>query len=431
MSTYYAFREIALSLLERRHLLRPFARFAIGIATLQLLLTSPYASAADYKLGPMDKVSIKVVQWQTAEGAFREWPAITNTYMISSSGSLSLPFAGELQAAGKTTQEVATEIAHSVQQKLGLIDLPEASVEVLEFRPIFVSGVVQLPGKYPFDPEMTVLKAVSLAGGMRRSTDEGQRFERDFFNAEGSYVVLVAERNRLLATLARIQAELENAKTIKTPSELAGDPQADALMSAEEEIMSSKTNSVKLQLSALDELKTLYEAEIVSLEKKMVVQNRQMELVKTDLASIGSLADRGLVVNSRLMDLKTTVADMEGKLLDLDTAALRAKQEVNKAARDATDLENDRKAELALEKRTTQAALDENNLKLAMYKKLMAEALVSAPEAAGLAASVAAPVLRYSIVRTIKGTTQEITAQENTVLVPGDVVKVAVARNPS
>ncbi len=163
----------------------------------------------------------------------------------------------------------------------------------------------------------------------------------------------------------------------------------------------------------------------------MVVQNRQMELVKTDLASIGSLADRGLVVNSRLMDLKTTVADMEGKLLDLDTAALRAKQEVNKAARDATDLENDRKAELALEKRTTQAALDENNLKLAMYKKLMAEALVSAPEAAGLAASVAAPVLRYSIVRTIKGTTQEITAQENTVLVPGDVVKVAVARNPS
>ena len=369
MISFYPFRENILSFPERHQILRSFARLFISIAIIQLMFASLGASASDYKLGPMDKVSIKVVQWQTAEGTFREWPAITNTYMINASGSLSLPFAGEVQAAGKTTKEVATEIAHSVQQKLGLIDLPEASVEVLEFRPIFVSGVVQIPGKYPFEPEMTVLKAVSLAGGMRRSTDEGQRFERDFFNAEGSYVVLVAERNRLLASLARIKAELENAKSVTTPSELAGDPQADALMSAEEEIMSSRTNSVKLQLNALDELKTLYEAEIVSLEKKMVVQNRQMELVKSELASIGSLADRGLVVNSRLMDLKTTMADMEGKLLDLDTASLRAKQEVNKAARDATDLENDRKAELAVANRTTQAALDENNLKLTMYKK--------------------------------------------------------------
>lgn len=431
MSNYYPFRDDALPIRVWCRSLCSIAGFVVGITMLQLLFASG-ASAADYKLGPMDKVNVKVVQWQTAEGTFREWPAITNTYMINASGSLSLPFAGEVQAAGKTTQQVAAEIAHSVQQKLGLIDLPEASVEVLEFRPVFVSGVVQIPGKYPFEPEMTVLKAVSLAGGMRRSTDEGQRFERDFFNAEGSYVVLVAERNRLLATLARIKAELENAGSITTPSELADDPQANALMSAEKEIMSSRTDSVKLQLSALDELKTLYEAEIVSLEKKMVVQNRQMELAKNELASIGSLADRGLVVNSRLMDLKTSVADMEGKLLDLDTASLRAKQEVNKARRDATDLENDRKAELAIENRTTQAALDENNLKLAMYKKLMAEALVSAPEAAGLAAGgAAAPVMRFSIVRSANGKTQEIAAQENTVLVPGDVVKVAVARNPS
>ena len=61
----------------------------------------------------------------------------------------------------------------------------------------------------------------------------------------------------------------------------------------------------------------------------------------------------------------------------------------------------------------------------------MAEALVSAPEAAGLAGGVAAPVLRFSIVRSTNGTTQEIAAQESTALVPGDVVKVSVARNPS
>lgn len=408
--------------------LRPTFR-VLGMGGMCVFASIAYAS--DYTLGALDKVSVKVAQWQTAEGTFREWPAITSTYTITSSGNLTLPFAGSIPVSGKTPHDAAEAISHSLQQKLGLIDLPETSVEIVEFRPVYVSGVVQLPGKYIFEPDMTVLKAVSLAGGMRRSADEGQRFERDFFNAEGSYAVLIAERNRLIATLARIQAELQNEKEITVPAEIAKDPQSAALISAEKEIMVSKQTGVDLQLSALQELKALYEAEIISLEKKMVVQNRQLNLAKDELQSIGGLADKGLVVNSRLMDLKTTVADMEGKLLDLDTASLRAKQEVNKATRDASDLANTRKAALTVENRTTQAALDENTLKLVMYKKLMAEALVSAPESAAIAAGVAAPLLNYTIVRAENGKVTEIAAEENTLLMPGDMVKVTVSRNPA
>lgn len=390
-----------------------------------------FAQASDYPLGALDKVSVKVVQWQTAEGTFREWPTITSTYTITSSGNLTLPFAGSIPVSGKTPRDAAEAISRSLQQKLGLVDLPETSVEIVEFRPVYVSGLVQLPGKYMFEPDMTVLKAVSLAGGMRRSVDEGQRFERDFFNAEGSYAVLIAERNRLIATLARIQAELQNDADIGVPAEIAKDPQSAALISAEQEIMVSKQTAVDLQLSALKELKALYEAEIISLEKKMIVQNRQLSLAKDELQSIGGLANKGLVVNSRLMDLKTTIADMEGKLLDLDTASLRAKQEVNKATRDASDLANTRKAALTVENRTTQAALDENNLKLVMYKKLMTEALVSAPESSAIATGVAGPSLDYMIVRTKDGKVSEIAADENTLLMPGDMIKVAVVRNPA
>ncbi|MEP7453573.1 polysaccharide biosynthesis/export family protein [Phyllobacterium sp. SB3] len=388
------------------------------------------AHASDYSLGALDKVSVKVVQWQTAEGTFREWPTITSTYTVTSSGNLTLPFAGSIPVSGKTPKDAADAISRSLQQKLGLVDLPETSVEIVEFRPVYVSGLVQLPGKYIFEPDMTVLKAVSLAGGVRRSVDEGQRFERDFFNAEGSYAVLIAERNRLIAALARIQAELQNQPEITMPAEIAKDPQSAALISAEKEIMVSKQNGVDLQLSALQELKALYEAEIISLEKKMVVQNRQLGLAKDELRSIGGLADKGLVVNSRVMDLKTTVADMEGKLLDLDTASLRAKQEVNKATRDASDLANTRKAALTVENRTTQAALDENNLKLVMYKKLMAEALVNAPESA-VATGMVAPLLNYTIVRAKDGKVTETAAKEDTLLMPGDMVKVAVSRNPA
>ncbi|MBB3235393.1 polysaccharide biosynthesis/export family protein [Phyllobacterium endophyticum] len=394
-----------------------------GCLLLLALMYAPAARAADYELGPMDKVTVRVVEWQTAEGTFREWPTITGDYRVGPSGTLSLPFAGEIEAGGKTTSDIAKEIAKNLRQKLGLVDLPEASVEISEFRPIFVSGDVQTPGKYAFEPEMTVLKAVSLAGGMPRSA--GQRFERDYFNARGDYDVIVAQHDRLVVKLARLQAELANAQEIKVPDDLIQKSEAKRLIADEVAIMQSRKSALDLQLNGLNELKTLYTNEISSLEKKMDVQNRQMDLTRKELKSIGGLADQGLVVNSRVMGLQTSVADMEGKLLDLDTASLRAKQEINKSTQNETDLQNERKAELANEIQATQAALDESNLKLQMNKNLMTEALVNAPAAAGQTNN-SDVAMQYSIVRTSKGKTEEVSAEEGTTLLPGDVVKVKI-----
>jgi exopolysaccharide production protein ExoF len=385
------------------------------------------ARADDYQLGPADKLSIKVVEWQAAEGVFRDWPAITGEYTISPTGTLAVPFGGEIKAGGKTTSEVAAALAKSLQQKLGLVTLPEASVQVSQFRPVFVAGDVQTPGQLPFMPEMTVMKAVSVAGGMRRGAETSQRFERDFLSARGNYDVLIAERDRLLIRRARLQAELNEETTIKPPPGLSPGSATQKLISDEAAIMRTRKNSLDLQLNAIEELKRLYQGEITSLEKKMVVQGRQMELIRKELANVGGLADRGLVVSSRVMGLETSVADMESKLLDLGTASLRAKQEINKANRNASDLENERKAELATELQKTESALDENRLRITMYKDLMTEVAVNAPAALSVGDG-SAPTMQYSIIRMKNGQPTEMTATETTALIPGDVVRVTVAQ---
>ena len=61
----------------------------------------------------------------------------------------------------------------------------------------------------------------------------------------------------------------------------------------------------------------------------------------------------------------------------------------------------------------------------------MAEALARDPAAAGNAASRAAPPVSYSIVRTIDGKASEMAADENTPVLPGDVVKVATVLAPA
>ena len=50
-------------------------------------------------------------------------------------------------------------------KKRQLIKDPSVSVEVIAYRPIFVLGEVSRPGQYPYQPGMTMLTAVAVAGG--------------------------------------------------------------------------------------------------------------------------------------------------------------------------------------------------------------------------------------------------------------------------
>ena len=193
------------------------------IALLLAPLSAAVAQTEDYQLDAMDKLHIRVVEWQTAEGAVRDWSTISGDYMVGPSGNISLPFIGEMPAAGKTTAEIAAAIGEGLQQKLGLPDRPDASVELAEFRPVFVTGDVQTPGKYQYDPQLTVLKAVSLAGGLRRSADFGDG-ERNFITAQGNYDVLVAEHDGLIARRARLMAEADDKQEIEFPEELGKSP---------------------------------------------------------------------------------------------------------------------------------------------------------------------------------------------------------------
>lgn len=403
------------------------ALFAIGVLLMATPVMAQPAQAEPYRLGTMDKLRVRVAEWQSAEGAFRDWSAVSGDYGVGPAGTISVPFVGELSVAGKTTEDVATAISDGLQQKLGLPDRPEASVELAEFRPVFVAGDVQTPGRYPYDPQLTVLKALSIAGGMRRS-ETGQGGARDFITAQGNYDVMAAQRDGLLARRARLEAEAEGKEQIEFPPELAKTANGKKLMTDETSLMQARQKRLRLQLASLDDLKQLLQSEIESLQKKIATQSRQTDLSREELKGLGNLADKGLVVNQRVLTLEQTIAELEGKLLDMDTAILRAKQDIAKATQDAIGLQNDRDTEIAQTRQQTEADLDALNLKMGMYAGLMTEALERAPDAARNANGRNPPETHFTIVRTdSEGKPGEVEADENTPVLPGDVIKVEVA----
>jgi polysaccharide export outer membrane protein len=114
----------------------------------------PPGPAGPYRLGAGDALRVRIY----------DQPQLSGTYAIDDSGLVDLPLLGLVPAAGLSTDGLSQAIAAAlVQQKLILH--PSVAVEISQYRPFYILGEVNTPGQYPYRPGMTVLTAISIAGG--------------------------------------------------------------------------------------------------------------------------------------------------------------------------------------------------------------------------------------------------------------------------
>jgi len=106
-----------------------------------------------YLLGEGDRISIQV---------FDE-PDLTMESQLGASGTINYSYLGDLQVAGKTSQQVERQITQLLQD--GYLVNPSVNVTILGYRPFFINGEVRSPGSYPYQPGLTLDKAIALAGG--------------------------------------------------------------------------------------------------------------------------------------------------------------------------------------------------------------------------------------------------------------------------
>lgn len=114
----------------------------------------PTMPPGPYHLGAGDQIRIITFGQEQLSGKFQ----------VSDAGNVALPLVGTIRAVGLTTTELEQSIEQALEEKKILLQ-PSVSVEVTEYRPIFVLGEVEKPGQYPYQPGMTVLTAVAIAGG--------------------------------------------------------------------------------------------------------------------------------------------------------------------------------------------------------------------------------------------------------------------------
>lgn len=128
-----------------------------------LLLSCVYSVCAqdDYVVGPEDEISITV--W--------DHPDLTRKIRINLEGNISFPLIGEVQVGGLTTIEIEKKIQKLLDKDY--IINPQVTVVVESFRSskISIMGEVKMPGSYALTRRMSVVEALSLAGGLLSEAD--------------------------------------------------------------------------------------------------------------------------------------------------------------------------------------------------------------------------------------------------------------------
>lgn len=129
--------------------------FALLISLSLFLANSASAQngLSEYTVGSGDTIRILV---------FGE-DDLTIESQLTDAGTLSYPFLGELELAGLTVGDIKKKITQGLTGTY-LID-PRVTVTVVEYREFYVNGEVGRPGGFPFQPGLTVSKAISLAEG--------------------------------------------------------------------------------------------------------------------------------------------------------------------------------------------------------------------------------------------------------------------------
>ncbi|HUB85171.1 MAG TPA: polysaccharide biosynthesis/export family protein [Rhizomicrobium sp.] len=120
----------------------------------------------DYRLGSGDQLRVIVYGEDDLGGTFN----------VDGNGFVSFPLIGPMKVAGLETHDVEQEMTARLGD--GYLINPRVNVQVLQYRPFYVLGEVNKPGSYPYTSNMTVLNAITDAGGYTQKAVESSVYVR-------------------------------------------------------------------------------------------------------------------------------------------------------------------------------------------------------------------------------------------------------------
>jgi polysaccharide biosynthesis/export protein len=403
----------------------------LGTISVSLLALAP-ASATDtaYRISPGEIIELRILPFDDR----------TQRVEVQPDGTISIAEAGSLPVAGLTPREMQARIEMILTKKVfrlrgqnGVVQTltlepGEITAAVVGYKPVYVSGDVLVPGEHAYRPTMTVRQVLAVSGGLnliqtqqallpRQRADNVLDIQRDYELAWINYVKQYFHRERLRAEVDG-KAEFEQ----RAPE---GTPLAQELMAA---IAQAEANELKLSIQSRAEQKTYMESAIKAatdqahtLETREKVETQAQEADEADVHRIAALLKTGATSNSRLAEARRFLMFSSSRRLSTLVELQRMRNQRTDLLRQAAKAETETEISLLTSLREINAKLVDSEAELRSARAKL--------QSTGMAARSFVPnhdslFEQIKIVRQSDGGWQHLAAENETEVLPGDVVEV-------
>lgn len=395
--------------------MKPIAFCAVSLATMlaAMPLCAAAAERAPYRLAPGDILQIGV--FGVADFGRR--------VTVNVDGDISVPFLGEVEAEGLTIRDLRQSLGDRLT-KDGRIEAADVTVELLEYRPFYIAGDVSRPGAVPYRPGLTVRHAVALAGGfdaLRFRAENPLMTAPDLKNEnEELWIDLV----RQVARAISLGAELADQDTFDlSPAYSApiSRKSIDELADFERRDFAMRRSAFVTQRAFLESSLHRVDAELATLAESRKHNAQALILQHAAVDRMEGSATKGLVMVSRVDDERQTLAELRGQQVDIQSRLVMAQRTRAELTRN-----------IELQKEQHRAQLNERLREATIEKEKLSSRLRASGEKLLYTGAVKAQLrddnsgLSVVVHRKVDGALTGIQADEDTEILPDDVVEVTL-----
>lgn len=402
-------------------------RTAVASAAFTMLFCFTTSGAAEYRVDVGDVLEVAVAGI----------PDLRQRVTVQLDGSISYPLLGTFAVSGLPLSEVRAKIREILPTKVFRQRTPEGrdnvvviepgqvTVNVVEYRPIYVNGDVSRPGEQTYRPFMTVRQAIALAGGyeiMRFRMTDPFLDSADFHS---QYQSLWTDFAKEQAHIWRVKAELgeqddpdqKSLREVPLPS------------STSSQITRLEADELKTHQSDYSREKTFLQSSIKQADEQIGVLSVRLEKetagVKDDndeLQRILQAYSKGAVAIPRITDARRALLLSATRQLQTMSEVMRAKRQRDEFSRQLERLDDQRRANLLQELQDAGVKLNQIKAQLqAVGEKIEYTALVRSQLVRGAGGKP-----EITVVRKGEKGREQFVADADSELQPGDVVEVAL-----
>jgi protein involved in polysaccharide export with SLBB domain len=344
---------------------------------------------------------------------------LTGEYRVNADQTVSIPVVGRISVAGVD----ATQLEYVISDLASKIAAREiyATVEVSEYKPVFVSGSVVRSGLTPWRPGMSVIHAVAMSGGVPRGAESATAVEVEATRVNRA----TADLKRGLSTLSRLLAERGGADAIAIPQrlvDLVGKTDADNLINAQRTIFASRKATFKNQTETLERGIENTRSELTGLQQQNERLKLQLVQRRAYAVDVKALVERGVLTKTRGMEEHSRLSEIEERSTNSLLASSRVRGTVMSLSRELDNLLQERNA-----------ALDTEIARVQRDNALLEVELESAQTAIRRLTGVSTDkfetrlqTVEYEIVRRSAVGNQTLKVEPFADIIPGDLISVSI-----